>query len=172
MKRSVKEEEVRELKERFQKAELMILTDYCGLTAGQMTDLRRSMREAKADLKVVKNTLAQLAVKDSEWSPLADHFKGTVAAITAAADPVGPSKALTKFAKEVEKLKIKVGLLAGKLIQPSEIEALSKLPSREQMIATLLGSMKAPAQNLVGVLAAVPRKLVCALAAIRDKKQQ
>jgi large subunit ribosomal protein L10 len=121
---------------------------------------------------VVKNTLAQLAVKDTEWSPLSDHFKGTIAAITSSGDPVAPSKALTKFAKEVEKLKIKVGLLSGKLLQASEIEALSKLPSREQMLATLLGSMKVPAQNLVGVLAAVPRKFVYALAAIRDKKQQ
>jgi large subunit ribosomal protein L10 len=171
VKRSVKEEEVRELSERFKRAQLTVLADYSGLTAGQMTNLRRTLREAQADIKVVKNTLAQLAVKDTEMQVLQDHFKGTTAVLTAEKDPVTPSKALIQFAKEAEKLKIRVGYLSGKLVEAHQIEALSKLPSREQMLSTLLGSMKAPAQNLVGVLAAVPRKLVYALAAIRDKKQ-
>src|SRR5262249_35860574 len=159
-----KEEEVRELSDRFKKAELTILAEYSGLTAGQMTNLRRALREAQADIKVVKNTLAQLAVKDTEMQILQEHFKGTIAAITAQEDAVTTSKALVQFAKDAEKLKIRIGFLSGKLVEAHQIEALSKLPSREQMLATLLGSMKAPAQNLVGVLAAVPRKLVCALA--------
>lgn len=171
MNRSEKQEEVRALTERFKKAELTILADYCGLTVGQMTDLRRSLRSAKADIKVVKNTLAQLAVQDLELKALKDHFVGTTAAITASEDPVSPAKALVKFAKDVEKLKIRVGFLSGKVIQAQDIEALSKLPSREQMLSSMLGSLKAPAQNWVGVLAAMPRKLVTVLAAIRDKKQ-
>lgn len=171
MKRSEKEEAVTELAQRFKKAEFTILTDYCGLTVEQMTNLRRSLREAKADVKVVKNTLAQRALQDTEMRVLNDYFKGTVAAVTTAGDPVTPAKALVKFAKDVEKFKIRVGFLSGKLINEKEIEALSKLPSREQMLASLLGSMNAPAQNLVNVFVAMPRKLVTVLAAIRDKKQ-
>jgi large subunit ribosomal protein L10 len=171
LKRSEKEQAVGELGQRFKKAELTILTDYCGLTVAQMTDLRRSLREAKAELKVVKNTLAQRALQDTEMKVLSDYFKGTVAAVTSSGDPVSPAKALVKFAKDVEKFKVRVGFLSGKLISDKEIEALSKLPSREQMLASLLGSMNAPAQNLVNVFAAIPRKWVTVLAAVRDKKQ-
>ncbi len=171
MKKTEKEEQVKDLSERFKKAELTILADYCGLTVAQMTGLRRSLRAANADIKVVKNTLAQIAVQDTEMKVLGDYFSGTIAAITASGDPVGPAKALTQFAKDVEKFKLKVGYLEGKLISDKQIEALSKLPSREQMLASLLGSMNAPAQNLASVFAAIPRKLVTVLAAVRDQKQ-
>jgi large subunit ribosomal protein L10 len=171
VKRTEKETEVRKLSEHFKKAELTILADYCGLTVAEVTRLRRSLREANAEMKVVKNTLAQIAVQDTEVKVLKDYFTGPIAVITTPGDPVSPAKALMKFAKEIEKLKIKIGVLSGKLLKPQEIEALSKLPSREEMLSSLLGSLKAPAQNLVGVLAALPRKLAYALAAVRDKKQ-
>lgn len=171
MKRAEKEQEVQGLSERFKKAELTILADYCGLTVSQMTNLRRSLREVKAEMKVVKNNLARIAVQDTVLSPLKDYFTGPIAAITSMDDPVAPSKAISKFAKDFEKLKIKVGFLSGKLLSANDIDALSKLPSREQMLASLLGSMNAPAQSLVGVFAAMPRKLVTVLAAVRDKKQ-
>jgi len=172
LKRSEKEQSVRELTDRFKQAQFAVLTDYCGLTVAQLTELRRTLRESQAEMKVVKNTLAQLAIQDTELKILKDYFSGTVAAITSSGDPVGPSKVLVKFAKDIEKFKVKVGFLSGKLLSQKEIEALSKLPSREQMLATLLGSMKAPVQNYVSVLSALSRKFVYALAAIRDQKQQ
>lgn len=172
MNRTQKTEAVQELTERFKKAELTILADYVGLTVAQMTALRRSLNKAQADLKVVKNTLAKRAVQDLEMKVLADYFVGNTAAITSATDPVTPAKALVDFAKDNEKFKIKAGFLSGKLIQVNQIEALSKLPSREQMLSSMLGSLKAPAQNWVGVLAALPRKLATVLAAVRDKKPQ
>jgi len=166
-----KELAVQELSERFKKAELTILADYCGMNVSQVTNLRRALRDVKAEMKVVKNTLAQRAVDGTELNILKAHFTGTTAVITSQGDPVAPAKALTKFAKDVEQLKLKVGFLSGKLMTQKEIESLSKLPSREEMLSSLLGSMMAPAQNWVNVLSALPRKLATVLAAIRDKKQ-
>ena len=171
MKLAEKEQAVQELSQKFKNAALTILADHRGMNVGQVTNLRRSLREVKANMKVVKNTLAKRAIDGTVMEPLKEHFTGTIAVILAETDPVAPAKALTKFAKDVEQLKLKVGFLSGKVINAKEIESLSKLPSREEMIASLMGSMNAPAQNLVNVMSALPRKLAYVLAAIRDKKQ-
>jgi len=170
--RQEKSQAIQELKERFQKATLTLLTDYKGLKVNEMTQLRRELRENSSELKVLKNTLAKLAVQDTDLKPLEDYFEGTVAVVTSESDPVGPAKVLVKFAKEFEKPQIKVGFLSGNIMETAQVEALSRLPSREELLANLLGSMQAPAQNLVNVLAAVPRQLVTVLAAIRDQKQE
>jgi large subunit ribosomal protein L10 len=168
--REEKKQAVQELKERFQKASIALLADYKGLKANEINQLRRELRKQSAQLKVLKNTLAKIAVEGTELKDLKDQFQGTVAVITSEADPVGPAKVLVQFAKEFEKPQIKMGALDGKLLSLAEIVALSKLPSREELLAKMLGSMLAPAQNLVNVLSAVPRQLVTVLAAIRDKK--
>ena len=170
MNREEKNQEIKELKERFQKATLTLLTDYKGLKVNEMNQLRKELRETSAELKVLKNTLAKVAIQDTELKVLEEYFKETVAVVTSETDPVGPAKAIFKFAKEFKKPEIKVGFLDGKVMQTAEVEALSKLPSREDLLSKLLGSMQAPAQNLVNVLAALPRQLVTVLAAIRDKK--
>jgi len=90
--------------------------------------------------------------------------------VTSKTDPVAPAKVLMKFAKDMEKLQPKMGFLSGKVISAKEIDDLSKLPSREEMLAKILGSMMAPPQNLYNVMTAIPRKLVTVLAAVRDKK--
>lgn len=172
MKRQEKEQTVQDLKERFQKANVTLLADFTGLKVNEMNQLRRELRENSAEMKVLKNTLAKLAIKETELKDLEDHFQGTTAIVTSAGDPVGPAKILVKFAKKLEKPKIKAGFLSGKILEISEIEALSKLPSRDELLAKLLGSMQAPAQNLVNVFAAVPRQLVTVLSAIRDKKTE
>jgi len=171
MKKQEKELEVKNLKEKFNKANMAILTEYIGMSVEEMTAFRKSLREVNAEVKVVKNTLARIASEDTELKILKDYFVGTNALITITGDdPVAPAKALVEIAKKIEKLKIKSGVLSGKLIAAADIEALSKLPSREQMLSSLLGSMNAPAQNLVNVFAAIPRQLVTVLAAVRDQK--
>lgn len=170
MERSEKAEAVEALKVRFQKACVTVLADYKGLKVSQMTKLRQELRQGKAELKVVKNTLAVLALQGTEMESLGQHFIGTVAVVTSETDPVAPAKILVKFAKDNEKAKIKAGFLSGKLMSSIEVEALSKLPSREEMLAKLLGSMMAPAQNLYNVITALPRQFVTVLAAVRDKK--
>jgi large subunit ribosomal protein L10 len=168
--REEKIQSVAELKEKMKKASITLLADFKGMKVNELNDLRRELRKSSARLQVVKNTLAKIAVKDTEFKDLGEHFKETVALVTGEGDPVAPAKVLVKFAKDKETPKIKVGFLSGELMKASQVEALSRLPSREEMIAKLMGSMQAPTQNLVNVLAAIPRKLVTVLAAIRDKK--
>ncbi|MFO1464693.1 MAG: 50S ribosomal protein L10 [bacterium] len=170
MNREEKAQAVEELKVRFQKASVTLLAEYQGLTVSELTKLRQELRKNQSELKVVKNTLAGLAIQGTEMEPLTKLFTGPIAVVTTEKDPVAPAKVLVKFAKEFEKAKIKGGFLSGKTMGAAEIETLSKLPSREEMLAKLLGSMNAPAQNLVNVMSAMPRKLVTVLAAIRDKK--
>lgn len=170
MDRNEKAAAVEALKNRFSQAAALFLTDYKGLAVSQITQIRQELRKNESEMKVVKNTLAALAVKGTELEALGQHFVGTTAVVTSLKDPVTPAKILIKFAKDMEALKIKVGFLSGKVLSAKEVDSLSKLPSREEMLAKLLGSMLAPAQNLHTVLTAIPRKLVTVLAAIRDKK--
>jgi large subunit ribosomal protein L10 len=168
--REEKTQSVAALKEKIQKASITLLADFKGMKVNELNDLRRELRKSEARLQVVKNTLAKIAVKDTEFKALGEYFRETVALVTGEGDPVAPAKVLVKFAKDKETPKIKAGYLSGEIMKSSQVEALSKLPSREEMIAKLLGSMQAPAQNWVNVLAAVPRQWVTVLAAIRDKK--
>lgn len=171
MNREEKNQAIQDLKSRFQKATITLLADYKGLKVNEINELRKKLSENSAKMHVVKNTLARLAVEETEMKGLREHFTGTTAVITTEGDPVSSTKALVQFAKDREKPQVKVGFMSGELIDAARVEALSKLPSREEMLAKLMGSMQAPAQNLVNVLAAIPRQLVTVLAAIRDQKE-
>jgi len=168
--REEKSQAVEALKERFQKTCVTLLAEYQGLKVSELTKLRQELRKDGAELKVLKNTLAGRAIQGTDMEPLSKLFVGPTAVITSSKDPVTPAKILVKFVKEFEKAKIKGGFLSGKVMNPAEIDALSKLPSREEMLAKMLGSMQAPAQNLVNVMSAIPRQLATVLAAIRDRK--
>lgn len=170
MNRVQKAAEIDGLKNRFINSQLTILAEYKGLSVSALTDLRRKLRGKQSALKVVKNRLAKIAVKDTAAQPLTEHFVGTVAVATTTADPAGPAKILTEFAKDNELLKIRVGILNGKTLDIKGLKALASLPSKEELIAKLMGSMQAPARNLVTVLSQVPRKLVNVLSAIKDQK--
>lgn len=171
MNRSEKAAEIESLKTRFTKSQLTILTEYKGLSVASMTALRGKLREKQSLLKVVKNRLAKIAVKDTPADTLSQHFVGTIAVATCEGDPAGPAKVLTEFAKDNELFKIKAGFLSGKALDLNAIKALANLPSKEQLIAKLMGSMQAPASNLVSVLSQVPRQLVTVLSAVKDQKQ-
>lgn len=170
MNRTEKAAEIESLKSRFQSSLFTILADYKGLSVASITDLRRRLRKGDATLKVVKNRLAKIAAKDTPVEALSAHFVGTTAVAMSMADPTVTAKALTGFAKENEKLVIKAALFEGKPLTIKEITALASLPSREELIAKMLGSMQAPARNLVSVLAQIPRQLVTVLSAIKDQK--
>lgn len=170
MNRNEKKQAIADLKEKFKKASITLLADYKGLKVNEMNELRKELQKGSAKLQVVKNTLAKLALKDTELQSLTEHFRETVAVVTGQGDPVNAAKAFVKFAKDRETPKIKIGIFSGDLMNAAQVEALSKLPTREEMIAKLMGSMQAPAQNLVNVLAAIPRQWVTVLAAMRDKK--
>lgn len=155
------------------KAELAVLTDYKGLTVEQFNGLRDRLREKDARIKVIKNRLAKIAVKDTPYEQaISELLSGTTAIATTEGDPSGPAKVLVDFEKEVEVFKFKGAAMAGQAISQNEIEALASMPSREELIAKLMGSMMAPARNWVSVLAQIPRQLVNVLAAVRDQKEK
>lgn len=172
MNRQEKVAEVQRLQDAFSKSAVAILTGYRGLTVSAVTDLRRKLKEKSSSLKVVKNRLAKIAIKGTPYEILSDQLVGPVALVTSDTDPVSPAKVLTDFAKDNEKLQLKVGVLQGNLLKIKDIEALSKMPSREELIAKLMGSMQAPMQNLVSVLSQIPRQIVNVLEAVRKQKEQ
>lgn len=172
MNRNEKQDEINNLKQNFSKSQLAILADYKGLSSNDFNVFRRKLREKGSTVKVIKNRLAKIAAKETAFDVLISHLSGTIVMATTDADPTGPAKALSDFAKSNEKIKIKVAAMQGKLITAKEVEALASLPSKEELIAKLLGSMQAPARNLVCVMAQIPRQVVNVLAAIRDQKEK
>ena len=150
-------------------AQAAAVAEYRGLTVAQMTTLRQNARKAGVYVKIVKNTLARRAVQGSAFECMQDHFVGPLA-FAASKDPVAVAKTLTEFAKDNEKLVVKVGAMNGKLLSQAEMKALAALPGRDQLLAMLMGTMKAPVQKFVATLNEVPAKFVRALAAVRDQK--
>lgn len=172
MKRNEKVTEVENLKSRFQKTQVAILADYRGLSVSDLTDLRGRLRKSESSFKVVKNRLAKIAIKDTDYQVLDEHFKGTVSLTTSATDPVGPAKVLTEFAKENEKLKILIGAMDGKALSAKEVAQLASMPSREELLAKLVGSMQAPIQNMANVLAQTIRQVLNVLNAVKEQKEK
>ncbi len=174
MKKEEKSTAVAELTEKFGRARLAILTECAGLSVNQVTELRKQLRGAKAEYKVVKNTLAVRASEGTILSGVKTYLKGPTGLVIGYDDPVLPTKILRDFIsaeKREEKIKITVGVLEGKVVQPSELAAVAKLPKKEVLIAMLLSAMQGPARGLVYTLSAVLSKFVRVIAAIEDKKK-
>lgn len=172
MNRAEKTTEIENLKSQLKNSQLTILTDYKGLSVASVTDLRRKLRAKSSAFKVVKNRLARIAVKDTPISVVADFFKGTTAVATSTSDLTGPAKVITDFLKDNEIFKFKTAVLNGKVLDFNQIKALASLPSKEELVAKMLGSLNAPATNLVSVLSQIPRQLVTVLGAVRDQKEK
>ncbi len=171
MNQTEKSEIINGVKEGLDRSTVAIATHYRGLTVAQMTRLRNEIRQAGAEMRVVKNTLAKRAIKGSQFEPLGQVLTGpTVMAF--AKDPVAPAKVLTEFAKKHPLLVVQGGVLNGVFMTPEDIIELSKLPSREVLLGRLLGTMMNPIQGIVGVLAAVPSGFVRVLDQIRAAKEQ
>lgn len=167
-----KKQFVQQLNERLAKSRVLILTDYKGLDVASVTDLRDKLREAQIEYEVVKNTMLRLAADGTDAEAIKESFKGPSAIALSYDDPVAPAKILTDFAKENEKLEIKIGVMGGKVLDLSAIKALSSLPSRDELLATLLSAMNAVPTSLVTALSDVPRRMVNVLQAIKDQKEQ
>ena len=154
----------------FSAAEAVVLAEYRGLSVAQITELRSEARSNGVDVRVVKNTLARRSVSGTPFECLTDHFVGPVL-ISSAGDPIAVAKVVSKFAKDHEALKIMVGVMNGDLIDNSTIQMLAKLPSRDELLATLMATMNAPLEKFVRTLNEVPGKLVRTMAAYRDSRQ-
>jgi len=147
-----------------------VVTHYRGLTVTEMGELRRALHEADVSLQVVKNTLARRAAEGTDFKAATELFTGPVA-IAYGTEPVGMAKAIADFAKKHDALEIRGGILDGKMMDASSVQALASLPSREVLLAKMLGSMQAPISGFVRTLAEVPASFVRTLAAIRDQKE-
>ncbi|MDH3637169.1 MAG: 50S ribosomal protein L10 [Gammaproteobacteria bacterium] len=152
-------------------SEAAILAEYRGLTVEDMTRLRSEAREAGVFLQVVKNTLARRAVKGSSFECLDEHFVGPLA-LAASQDPVAVAKVLHTFAMDHQALNIKAGAMSGSVLTRDQIQALARLPGRDELLARLAGTLQAPLQKFVQTLSAVPGTFVRTLAAVRDAKPQ
>ncbi len=174
MKKNDKATAVAELTERFGRARLAIVTESARLSANQVTELRKQLRSANAEYRVVKNTLAVRASEGTIFSGVTGYLKGPTGLVIGYDDPVLPTKILRDFImaeKREEKIKITIGVLEGKVVQPAELAAVAKLPKREVLIAMLLSAMQGPARGLVYTLSAVLSKFVRVIAAIQDKRK-
>lgn len=171
MKLDEKKKIVEDLREKFSKFKVLIVTDYKGLNVTTINELRRKLREADVEYKVVKNSLLVRASEDTDVSLIKDNFKGPSAIAVSYDDPVAPAKVLTQFAKDNEKLEIKAGVMDGKVLALGAIKALSALPSREALLGQLLSVLNGVPTSLVVALNNMPKKLLNVLQAIKQQKE-
>ncbi len=171
MGRADREQAVQELRKGFADVKMAVVAEYRGLTVAEITNFRVKLRAAGARFKVIKNTLAQRAAAGTPLEALAPQFVGPVGLLTTGGDPVAAAKALADFLKENQKLALKGGVLEGKLIGLDQVKVMAELPSREVLLARMLGSMQSPTTRFVRVLNEVPACFVRALDAIRTKKE-
>ena len=169
-----KQKTIDELKDVFTRAKSALLAHYHGISAEDMTALRVHMRERGVDFRVIKNTLAQKAAKDTPLELLGSDFKGPVSLLVSFEDAVAPAKALSDYAKSgaAKSPEVVAGMVEGKQVSPAEVKALAELPSKEVLLSQMLSVMNGPTTNFVGVFSSLLRKLVGTLDAIKDKKAQ
>ncbi|MXS82054.1 50S ribosomal protein L10 [Nitrosomonas oligotropha] len=150
-------------------AQAIIIAEYRGMEVGQMTQLRAKTRESGVYFHVIKNSLVRRAVADTPYAGLAQHMVGPLA-YGISTDPVAAAKVLHEFSRDNEKFVIKVGAIGEQVISRDEITALAVLPSRDELLARLLGTMQAPIAKFVQTLNEVPARFVRGLAMVRDSK--
>jgi len=159
---------IQELSDLVGRSKGAILTDYRGFTVSEITELRKRLREQGAEYHVVKNTLFKRAIEDGEG--LGPYLEGPTAIAFALEDPVGPAKTLLDFIREKRKGVVKGGFIEGQVYTEPQVEALSKLPPREVMVAQAIGGIQAPLANFVGTLNGILSEFVRTLQAIADKQ--
>lgn len=165
---------VEEMKEKLQSAQGAVFVGFSGLSVADVTKLRRKFREGGVEYKVVKNTLTRIAADELGFNDLDAVLEGPTAIAYYAEDTVAPAKILKDFIKETktEALTVKAGIADGQVIDAAAVEALASLPSREELLAKLVGSMQAPISGLVNVLQGNIRNMVYVLDAVRAKKAE
>ena len=170
---SEKQAVVAELAEKLKNAQGGVLVDYSGTSVAVDTEMRRAMRNAGVEYAVVKNTLTKLAINQVGFEALDDVLNGPTALAISHDDPVAAAKVICEYAnKKDSTLKVKGGFVDGKVISAAEVQALSELPSKEALVAQVLGTMVAPLTGFVTVLNGNIRGLAVALKAIADKKSE
>ena len=169
--KQAKQKDLEALTEQFKDAQTAMLVSFKNMTVAKDQELRRALREAGVKYAVVKNTLARKAAAGTPLEQAVDEFKG-VTAVATTADPVGLSKAISKFSKaNPEIFSFKVGIVEGKVVELRDVELIASLPSRDELISKVMFLINCQAQRLVTVLQAVPRNLAVVIDQVRAQKE-
>ncbi|EHR35680.1 50S ribosomal protein L10 [Helcococcus kunzii] len=169
---SLKQQVVSEIKDAIQNSKSVSIVEYRGLTVSEISDLRNKYRAEGVSYKVYKNTMVKIALEELGYDGFEEYLSGPNGFVFSNEDMVAGPRVTANFAKENEKLVIKAGLLDGKVLNPDEVKALAKLPSREVLVAQVLGTLNAPIAGLANVLQGTIRKVVYALNAVKEKQEQ
>lgn len=161
---------IEEVSAQLAEAQSVVVAEYRGIDVASITVLRKQARESGVYLRVLKNTLASRAIEGSSFEGLADQLTGPLI-YGISKDPVGAAKVLSNFAKQNDKIVLRAGSLPNTVLDVNGIKALATMPSREELLAKLLGTMQAPIATFVRTLNEVPTKFVRGLAAVRDQKE-
>lgn len=168
----VKEDLVAEIKEHFAASGAVLMTDYRGLTVKEMQALRNALREVGAEVRVYKNSLTEIAIRELALPNMDEFLAGPTAFVFAGEDPVAPAKAVATFAKAHQALEIKGGFVQNQIVNAAGVNAIATLPSREELVAKLLGTMLNPLTKTVRVLNGPASAFARVLGAIAEQKQQ
>ncbi len=171
MQMAEKHEVVAELSEMLSEAKCLYLTDFTGLDVAAITELRRRLTGARVEYVVVKNTLARRALAGGPYEGLAEHLSGPNAFAMSSEDVVTAAKILTEFAREREKPRIRAGAIEGRVVSIDEIRRIAELPPRDQLLAQVVGTIRAPLAGLVYTLSGLLSKFVRTVDAMRDQKE-
>lgn len=167
--RKQKEEIIEELTDKLKRQKGLVFTDFRGLKVGEMQDLRNKLREVGIEYKVAKKTLIKLALEKTKKKVDTSQFEGSIALAFGYQDPIMPVKIVSKFAKEHKNLEILGGLMEDKFLSAEEIKKLAQIPSRNELLAKFIGSIKSPISGFVNVLEGNIRSLIGVLSAIGNK---
>jgi large subunit ribosomal protein L10 len=172
MQKAQKVQSVQEMVALMKGSETLYLLDFRGLSVAEITSLRNSLRDSGASVRVVKNTLAKRAASEAGLPGFDALLTGPSAVVFCGEDPVAPAKAVQAFIKDKRKLAVKGGYLQERIIDASAVEELASLPSREELVAKVVGGIASPLYAIAGVLAGPMRSLVIALDRVREQKEQ
>jgi large subunit ribosomal protein L10 len=172
LKRTQKEQELVSLKEKMGRANQILVADHTGINVEDLTRLRRKLKDAKSEFRVSKNTLLKLAVKDTDYSMLDEHFIGPTAIILGYDDPAAPAKIVYESIKESEKPRFKAYFTGGKVYGLETLKKIAELPPRNVVIAMLIGTIEGPIAQFISVLDAATREFISTLDALAKQKAE
>jgi large subunit ribosomal protein L10 len=172
MQRTEKEKTVNELKEKLSRARSLFLTDFRGLNVEQMNRLRSELREKGAEYKITKNTFIRRAAEQGDFEGILDFLTGPTGLVFSYDDPVTPAKALYDLFKKLEKPKVKIIWLEGRIFDQKHLKSLATLPGREILLAQIVSGINAPIANFVGTLQGILREFVGTIDAISEEKSK